>query len=495
MTNTVLRLLRFATVSQATFCTLAEILPAFYQPTALANLEPGHCTQPRQGETDFPDIMMRLPLCLLLVAVFSSIIAAAFQGQSNVVLVVFEDQVMLKTHSRFVDSLKAIGKTVEVKQANSESFDLRADGEYVYDSIVLLCPTATKMERKLSLDSLVRFVDAGHNLFVAAGHGYSDYTSKVASSIGVDLDYKRNKMTDHQQPFQSLDDGSHTIIRAGGLVQSKYLFGDENIKASDIVFSGPGATLFTDNELIDKVMWGSGSCYSTDDSRRPLSKIPRVAGAASVLAAALSTRTESRASYFGSIDTLSNDAFDKAGKKHEKALTSFLAWTVGHAGVLRTRNLVHSSIDDSGSLANEFRVKDTIKFSIDVQEWDGGKGVWSPYVADDMQVEFVMLDPWVRERLHYSGNENGTYTATIPVPDQIGVYKFNIQYFRPGLSPIVLMKVVPVRPYLHSEYERFIGMASPYYASSFSMLIGVFLLGLVILYGNKGEGGEHAKAD
>lgn len=432
---------------------------------------------------------------ILLLVICSAALGNAFQGNSNVILVVLEDEDLQTTHSRFIDSIKTIGKTVDIKLASSKSFDLHVDGEYIYDAVVLLCPTAPKMEKKLPVDALIRFVDAGRDLFVAAGHGYSEYTAKVASSIGVDLDYKRNKMTDHRYVFQPLDDGSHTFIRAGGLVQSRYLFGGDEIEANDIVFSGPGATLFTDNELVDNVIWGSGSCYSTDPSAKPITKIPRVAGSASVLAAALSTRTQSRASYFGSIDSLSNDVFDEAGRKHETALTSFLAWTVGHAGVLRARNLVHSSISDNGDLANEYRVKDTIKFSIDVEEWNGAEAVWMPYLADDMQVEFVMLNPWVRKRLQSSVHKNGTYEATIPVPDQIGVYKFNIQYFRPGVSPIMMSKVVPVRPYLHNEYERFIGMASPYYASSFSMLIGVLLMGLVALYGNKGENEKHCKAE
>lgn len=439
--------------------------------------------------------MCRLLQCLLLAAIYAAALASAQQSPTNQVLVVIENDSVLKTHSRFIDSLVTIGKAIDARPASSKSFELSADGEYLYDAVVLLCPTAPKMEHKLSVGSIIRFVDAGRSVFVAAGHGYSDYTSKVAASIGIDLDSKSNKLTDHQRVFEPLDDGSHSFIRAGGLVKSKYLFGDESIAGEHIVFSGPAATLFTDNELVDNVIWGSGSCYSSDGGAKPITKIPRAAGSACLMAASVSTRVGSRVAYFGSFDALSNKVFDKAGKNHEGAMTSFLAWTLGHTGVLRTKNLVHSSVDDSGELANEYRVKDTVKFAIDVQVWDGPKGIWTAYVADDIQVEFVMLNPWVRQRLQYSGSPNGTYVAEIAVPDQIGVYKFNIQYFRPGVSPLMVSKVVPVRPYLHNEYERFIGMASPYYAASFSMLIGVFLMGLVVLYGGKGDLTEHSKAD
>lgn len=437
---------------------------------------------------------MRGLIQLLLFFLALTALVNAEQERTNAVLVVIENDSVRETHSRFIDSLVSIGKKIEVILASTEKLNLLQDGEYAYDAVVLLCPTADKMESRLPVTSLIRFVDSGGNLFLAAAQDYSWYTEKVAESIGVDLQPRNFKTTDHQQIFEALDDGSHTYIRAGGHVESKFLFGSaEATSGNDIVFSGPAASLFGDNELIDNVIWGSGSCYGSNG--KPLVKIPRVAGNGCVLGAALSTRTGSRAAYFGSFDALSNAVFDKAGKKHEEAMTSFLAWTLGHAGVLRAVNLKHSSIDDSGEVANEYRVKDTINFSVDIQQWDGAKKIWKAYAADDIQIEFVMLNPWVRQRLQYSGHVNGTYTTEIPVPDQIGVYKFSIQYFRPGVSPIVMSHVVPVRPYLHNEYERFIGMATPYYVASFSMLIGVFVLGIVVLYGGQGESVDHEKRD
>lgn len=41
---------------------------------------------------------------------------------------------------------------------------------------------------------------------------------------------------------------------------------------------------------------------------------------------------------------------------------------------------------------------------------------------------------------------------------------------------------VSVRPLQHTQYERFIPSAYPYYVSSFSMMIGVFLFSFVFLY-------------
>jgi oligosaccharyltransferase complex subunit beta len=41
---------------------------------------------------------------------------------------------------------------------------------------------------------------------------------------------------------------------------------------------------------------------------------------------------------------------------------------------------------------------------------------------------------------------------------------------------------VSVRPLQHTEYERFIPSAYPYYVSAFSMMAGVFLMSIVFLH-------------
>lgn len=66
-----------------------------------------------------------------------------------------------------------------------------------------------------------------------------------------------------------------------------------------------------------------------------------------------------------------------------------------------------------------------------------------PLDETDLQVEFTSLDPYVRARLVPDGN--GTFHADVPVPDHIGLYKFVVEYFRPGYTPISLSKTVSQR--------------------------------------------------
>jgi len=50
--------------------------------------------------------------------------------------------------------------------------------------------------------------------------------------------------------------------------------------------------------------------------------------------------------------------------------------------------------------ANEstmYRIDDDLEYSIEIFEWSGTS--WEPYVADDVQVQFYMMSPYVLKTL------------------------------------------------------------------------------------------------
>jgi oligosaccharyltransferase complex subunit beta len=91
-----------------------------------------------------------------------------------------------------------------------------------------------------------------------------------------------------------------------------------------------------------------------------------------------------------------------------------------------------------------------------------------------------MLNPYVRTNL--SPSSNGTFTVQFKIPDVYGIYKFRVQYRRPGLTVLSLNDQVSIRPYRHNEYERFIGAAFPYYISALSIAVGFFVFAFVFLF-------------
>lgn len=427
----------------------------------------------------------------VLALLFSLASAVGPPSQGSSLLILADSPSTETTHAQFLTSLRDRGYSITVAvpdDARGADLSLNAPGkpsnEYRYGGIVVLCPTATGMEKKLPLDVLLRFVDNGGNLFLAGGGGYSKWLVTVAKAFGVSLDGPRSRVIDHQRSVPELDQGDRTWVTAGGRTHSPYLFGNT---PGDVMFHGPGAGLFVDNELVDTVLWGSGSSY-TGEPGKTVATLPLESGSATVLAATLMTRIGSRFAFFGSYDALSDAVFQVAGAGHVDALTSLAAWSFGHRGVLRAQNLQYWT-EREGAEEHGFRVKDDIVVAVDIQAWDGDRAVWGEYQADDVQLEFVMLNPWVRTRLTQTGNgDNSTYTAIVPVPDQIGIYKFRIAYYRPGVGGLELEKVVPIRPFLHNEYRRFIPMAYPYYAACFTMLASVFMLGLALNFGNAAVG-------
>ena len=91
-----------------------------------------------------------------------------------------------------------------------------------------------------------------------------------------------------------------------------------------------------------------------------------------------------------------------------------------------------------------------------------------------------MLDPHVRVFLR--PDAAGRFSAAVRVPDVYGVFKWVLSYRRLGYSFLELAEVVPVRPYRHNEYERFIVQAYPYYASIATTMAGFFVLSFYFLY-------------
>lgn len=440
----------------------------------------------------------RIIVSILALSVLSSqCLCSPPPPRGSSILVIGETSAVKQTHSNFLSALKECGRKISFKDASDPSIELRKDGVYLYDAIVMLAPHAS-LQTKLPVSRMMDFVDSGGDFFVASDTGYSSYTEKLVEAIGVDLDERANIMVDYQLQHDAIDEANHTYIRAGGWVdvvfspkegQAVETVDDvSSCSANDIAFYGAGGSLFTDNELVQPLLWGSASSFGRQAGvTKELTKVPRVAGSGSVLAAGVCTRVGSRAMWFGSMSALSDTVFKSAGDAHASSLKRMLQWTVAEAGQLRVARVAHGRAEDGGAGDDEgpadYRVKDVIEFLIQVQEWDGSKGEWIAFETDDMQVEFVMMDPWVRTRLRTEPGSGGVYKAKIQVPDQIGVYKFKVEYLRAGYSGIFLEKVVAVRPFLHNEYERFIPMASPYYVASISMMVSVFILGVVLLFG------------
>lgn len=210
-------------------------------------------------------------------------------------------------------------------------------------------------------------------------------------------------------------------------------------------------------------------------------------GKNTVLIAALQARNNARVVISGSLyffsdeaftspvqKALSNKKFDVSGNKQVAIALS--QWVFKEHGVLQVKSVSHSL--KNGKKTPNYTVMDKIIYKIEIEKLHNN--AWIPFETNDIQLEFVRIDPFVRQYLKHKSN--GKYEAEFVIPDVYGVYQFKVDYNRIGYTRLFSTTQVSVRPLEHIQYERFIPGAYPYYISAFSMMFGVFMFSFVFLY-------------
>ncbi|XP_077215996.1 dolichyl-diphosphooligosaccharide--protein glycosyltransferase 48 kDa subunit-like [Tasmannia lanceolata] len=347
--------------------------------------------------------------------------------------------------------------------------------------------TLNKFSNTLDLTSVLEFVDSGHDLIVAADASVSELIRDIATECGVDFDDDADAVViDHTGYAVSETEGDHTFIASDDFVQSDVILGKKKIEAP-VLFRGIGHSLNYYKSLILKVLSASRSTYSANPKTK-LSSPPSLTGSAISLVSVVQARNNARILVSGSLALFSNRLFksgmQKAGSstKYEKSsneqfVTEISKWVFHERGHLKAVNIRHHEVGEMFEPAL-YRINNYLEYSVEIYEWSGKS--WNPYVADDVQVQFYMMSPYVLKTL--SNDQKGLFTTSFRVPDFYGVFQFKIEYQRFGYTSLSLSKQIPVRPFRHNEYERFITAAYHYYGASFSTMAGFFVFTILYLY-------------
>lgn len=263
-----------------------------------------------------------------------------------------------------------------------------------------------------------------------------------------------------------------------------------------------GQKVKKDNILAVRVLRGNPSTYSFFPNKA-ISEAPENMGAETVLVSGIQGRNNARVVVSGSLDMFSNEFYALNGAGNRAFCDSLSKWAFRETGVLRFRNIIHHKSDgtppdfilhekvrpdlpvslypDPEITRNSlvYRIKDEIVYSMIVEEFVNNQ--WRPFNADDMQMEFVMLDAYVRKTL-VSDPKTGKFSTVFTAPDSYGVFKFRVLYRRLGYTVLHAETQVSIRPFKHNEYERFIFSAYPYYASAFSATIAFLIFSVGFLF-------------
>jgi len=404
------------------------------------------------------------------------------------VAVLLESEDLKKSHSQFFQSLLDRGYSLDYFTVDEDSVAFKLYGEWNYDHLILFTPTTPELPTGISAKTVLEFVDDGHNVLLVGGSEISKPLRDIASDCNVEFDEEGSFVIDHFN-FDKTDESKHTllVLDSANIVSASIIF-EKPIEAP-ILFRGIGQDIEEDSALLFNVLSASSTAYShsLEDKIEGL----HVAGKKTSLVSALQARNNARVVFAGSIELFSDKFFNSPvqkytsegnAKKYEKSgneqfAKQLVQWLFQERGILQAINVQHHRVGEKESPFT-YTIKDQIEYSIEIQEWNGKK--WVPYLADDVQLEFRMLDPYVRTTLKH--DSKGKYSTSFKLPDVYGVFTFKVEYTRRGYGFLTSITRSPVRPFRHNEYERFIESAYPYYASAFSMMFGLFLFSWFFLY-------------
>lgn len=419
-------------------------------------------------------------LAVLAVTAFSGVL-------TDQALVLVDNLSLRETHSMFFKRLTDRGHVLTVKSADDASLALFKYDEPLFDHLILFCPTVEEFGGSISVSEIVKFIDQGGNVLIGANSNVGEALRELANEVNFEFDDEKTSVIDHMHYDAQLDDGHHTtlVVDPASLIKAPYIVGQR--LADPILFRGVGLVTDKQNVLTLEVLTAASSAYSHNPDS-PIEQYPHAIGKQTVLIGALQARNNARVVITGSIDMFSDEFLlaqvtpssggqmrDRSG--NEQLVAALTDWLFKQKGVIRVKSVNHNLVGQK-SPPHAYTITDMAEFSIEIEELRDGR--WVPFEASDVQMEFVRIDPFVRATL--KANKNGLYSVRFKVPDVYGVYKFVVDYNRLGLTYLYSVTQVSVRPFEHTQFERFIRSAFPYYASAFSMMIGVVLFSCVFLH-------------
>lgn len=404
-------------------------------------------------------------------------------------LVLLENVSMKETHSVFFGDLKSRGYQLIFKMADDSNLALSKYGEYLYDSLIIFAPSVEEFGGTVDVNAIIDFIDnGGGNVLVTASSEVGDILRDLGMEVGLELDERGTSVIDHLN-YDVKDHGDHTllVVDPANIMDAEIIVGPKS--TTPCLYRGLGMTTDPDNPLVLELMTGATTSYSyfIDDK---VEEYPHAVGKSTLLIAGLQARNNARVVFSGSIDFFSNKFFAApvlqaiSGAKefdqsnNRAVVTALSQWVFKEKGVLRVGAVQHNLVGEKDP-PPAYTIEDQVSYEIEIEELVNGK--WVPFMAEDVQMEFFRIDPFVRTYLKKNPDKKAYYVK-FKLPDVYGVFQFKVDYNRIGYTHLFSTTQVSVRPFEHTQYERFIPSAYPYYVSAFSMMAGLVLFSIVFLH-------------
>jgi len=325
-------------------------------------------------------------------------------------LVLLDNLNLRETHSLFFRSLKDRAFELTFKTADDPSLSLIKYGEFLYDNLIIFSPSVEDFGGSINVETISTFIDGGGSVLVAASSDIGDPLRELGSECGIEFDEEKTAVIDHHN-YDISDLGQHTLIVADpeNLLKAPTIVGRSSL--NPILFRGVGMVADPDNPLVLDILTGSSTSYSFFPDK-PITQYPHAVGKNTLLIAGLQARNNARVIFSGSLDFFSDAFFNSAVQKavpgsqrysqtgnYELAL-ALSRWVFKEEGVLRVGPVSHHRAGETAP-PNAYTVTDLVEYSIVIEQLSNGR--WVPFDGDDIQLEFVRIDPFVRTFLKKKG--------------------------------------------------------------------------------------------
>lgn len=370
----------------------------------------------------------------------------------------------------------------------------------------------------------IDFVSNGGSLFIAPDNGQlSSIFRQVGETFGVVYFPSSASLIDTAQPESSFIRTPRLQNTAGAIL------GEESVDQKPLIFLGTPMTSVDNVPYVKRVVAATQTTIVMDNNKI------LAQGRAISLLSVVQLKNNARVLFLSDISMLRNDMLFLENNNNNKQLLHSVCWAVHDCGHVRVANLQHHLFEPTAEIRAvnpyinkhiqqltspskeidtqinppHYKVGDNIHVDLFLQEYNGATKQWEYITSPDIIVDLTMLHPYVRFPLQImsprvqKAQELSSYAKTnisqfnhateLTLPDTMGVYKLSFNTYQTfpnansqGYSFLSCEAetpvVIPVRPFEHDQWARFLFPAYPYYLSMLVTMGLFFAFSVLFLY-------------
>ena len=345
--------------------------------------------------------------------------------QKEKALVIIDDWNMIETHSMFWEQIRNSYYDIEFRMIDDSDIKLDFYGEKLYDSVIICTPSLTEDHLKstdLNIKKLIKHFDKGLNIMIIADKNVHSYLRSLVTEFGVDFDDYDSHVKDSLYLHSHKDYINKELVEARNneIVVTRNVIPIKNVfhaPINYILYEGIGLELDSHNQYLFPLLKADENSYSVNSDTGLYynfgDKIKLVAG--------YQGRNNKRVTITGSSNLCSNkfyflSSLDSNPLNSPNAVfcQELILWNLQKTGVIKYENERHQRKSD-GKTLDIYRVKDELEFFVDIYEYDYKANNWKPYLTDDLQIEYTMMDPFYRLQLKMVSLGKPTYYVSFKV--------------------------------------------------------------------------------